>query len=198
MHNLTIQDIIRAMNRKGHKVFENDTRPFNINYGAVRDPERTGTWNDQFFCFWKYKGLWTLLQHVGTTDPGMYYHQNLLNEKGVAILPEGQHEKAFKLGKHQNRYTALVQARPIKVYRDQNLDGIMNLDASTLDEGWHGIHHHRSLSDAEASKVGKFSAGCQVRLNPDEHDLFMNLFAHVEKEWGSNGQTYTLMNIADF
>ena len=109
MINVTISDIKKVMLRKGHAVFENDTRPFNLNYIGIRDPQNAGAWNDQFIVFWKYKGLWNKIARMGTTDPGIYYLKHPLNPLGTAIHPEGQHRALLRLDKHQGRYTALVQ-----------------------------------------------------------------------------------------
>ena len=108
---MEIKDIIKAYQLKGYTVFEDDSKPYNLNYGAFRD--MGGQWNDIFFVFWKYKGNWNLIQWMGTTDPGAYYLKHPLNVKGTAILSEGQHRGLFKLGKHRGKYAALVQAKPV-------------------------------------------------------------------------------------
>lgn len=196
MQNLSVQDIIKVEGRKGYAVFENDSRNFNLNYVGIRDDDKPGYWNDMFFVFWKYKGLWSKVARVGTTDPGIYYLEHPLNAKGTAILPEGQYRGALKLGVHRGRYEAMVQAKQIGVFRDNNLDGKLDMDGP-IDIGWHGINHHRALTDHEVKTIGRFSAGCQVTLNPDDYSLFMALCNQSEKEY-SQGITYTLMNINDF
>jgi hypothetical protein len=170
-----IKEIMKVMKLKGYTVFENDSKNMNINYVGIRDISDTGKINDLFVVFWKYKGRWNQLWSIGTTDPGKHYEQNLLNSKGVAILKEGQYRGAWTLGKHQGKYTALVQAKEVTVIRDKDKDGKLETDG-VEDTGWHGINHHRMHSTAEVSKVGKYSA---------------------EEVWGK-GISYTLLNVNDF
>jgi len=193
---MDIKDVIRVMTRKGYKVFENDSKPFNINYVGIRDLSDIGKFNDLFYMFWKYKGVWNYFTRWGTTDPGSYYEQNLLNDDGVAILKEGQYRGAWTLGKHQGKYTALVQNKPVTVIRDKDKDGALETDGIE-DTGYHGINHHRAHSEAEVSKIGKYSAGCQVTLNPLEYDVFIAICKAAEDQWGK-GISYTLLNKNDF
>ncbi len=97
---ITVSDLMKVANRKGYVIFENDTKPYNINYWGIRDSG--GQFNDEFHLFWKYKGNWSHIIHMGTTDPGKHYLVNPLNDKGCAILPEDQYRGVWKLGKHKN------------------------------------------------------------------------------------------------
>lgn len=199
---LSVSQVIKAMNRKGHVVFEDDAKPFNINYLGIRDASNEGMWNDSFFVFWKYRGMWSKLHWTGTTDPGKYYLDNptALNPKGVAILPEGQHRGLYTIGMHQGRYTALVQKNPVGVYRkldvSQSLADFLK-NPGELDTGFHGINSHRALKDVEVKEIGKFSGGCQVTLNDDEYDIFIHVCKKSEENWGK-GISYTIMLTNDF
>ena len=53
-----------------------------------------------------------------TTEPGVYWRNNLANVSGTAVLTRGHHKGLWKLGKHQGKYEALVQAAPVTVWRD--------------------------------------------------------------------------------
>lgn len=193
----TAEEIMKVMRLKGYTVFENDSKPFNMNYVGIRDSSDLGKFNDLLFVFWKYKGQWNFFSRWGTTDPGRYYEQHILNKDGVAILKEGQYPKGWTLGLHQKKYEALVQNTEVTVIRDANKDGVLDLDSGTEDTGWFGINHHRSHADAEVSKVGKYSAGCQVTHNPNEYDVFLAICRAAEDQWGK-GITYTLLNKDDF
>lgn len=191
-----IKPLISAMNLKGYKVFENDSKPLNLNYVGIRDLSGLGKINDLFILFWKYRGKWNYLQHWGTTDPGVYYEQHLLNSKGVAILKEGQYPRGWTVGMHRKSYAALVQNTKVTVIRDGDRDGKLEIDGGVEETGWFGINHHRMHADAEVSKVGKYSAGCQVRHNPHDYDIFMSICKEAEEVWGK-GITYTLLNVND-
>lgn len=190
-----IKSIIKAMRVKGYAIFENDSKPLNLNYVGIRDTSSVGKFNDIFAIFWKYRGAWNQFIRYGTTDPGMYYLKNPLNVKGTAILKEGQMRGAFQLGKHRGKYEALVQKKEVVVIRDPNRDNVLDM-GGVEDNGWHGINHHRAMSKDEASKVGKFSAGCQVTWNPHEYDLFIALCKEASEVWG-NSFSYSLLNVND-
>ena len=190
-----IKSIIQAMTVKGYAVFLNDSKPFNINYVGVRD--MGGQWNDTFYLFWKYKGNWSLVTWVGTTDPGAYYLKTPLNVKGTAILPEGQHRGLYKLGLHKGKYKALVQAREVTVYRDADKDEKPEIDGRQVkDTGYFGINSHRAHEEAEMLKIGRYSAGCLVTLNPIEYDIFINVCEKALGIWGET-VTFTLLNKND-
>jgi len=193
---MKIEELIKAYQLKGHTLFEDDSKPYNLNYGAIRD--MGGQWNDLFYIIWKYKGKWNLIQWMGTTDPGAYYLKNPLNAKGTAILPEGQHRGLFKRGLHKGQYPALVQAREVMVYRDADQDETPEVnDRQVKDLGYHGLNSHRAHTEAEVRVIGKYSAGCQVTLNPDEYDIAFLLWEKGFEYWGET-LTYTLFNVNDF
>jgi len=193
---IKVEDIMKVMRLKGYTVFENDSKPFNINYVGIRDISDIGKFNDRFFMFWKYKGEWNYFTRWGTTDPGKHYEQHLLNDNGVAILKEGQYRGAWTLGRHQGKYTALVQNKEVTVIRDGDRDGILETGGKE-ETGFFGINHHRAHSEAEVSKIGKYSAGCQVTLNPLEYNVFIAICKAAEDQWGQ-GISYTLLNVDDF
>lgn len=197
---LDLATIQKAMQLKGHKVFENDSKPYNLNYVGIRDTRNVGSWNDWFVMFWKYHGQWSYLVNMGTTDPGLHYMKHLLNTKGVAILKEDQHSGAWTCGYHRQSqlgqtHPGLVQYKEVTVIRDANRDNVLDM-GGVEDHGWHGINHHGALKEVEVPKVGKFSAGCQVRLQWDEHQIAYEVWREAEESWGK-GITYTILNIND-
>lgn len=190
---ISIQDLIKVAMKKGYAVFENDHKPFNLNYWGVR--QDGGDFNDEFHLFWKYKGNWSHIVHRGTTDPGKHYLEHPLNHMGCAILPEGQYRGTWQLGKHKKAYDALIQKKTVQVYRDDNLDAVLDMDK--LDKpGFYGINHHRAHSESELDSIGKYSAGCQVRNNPYEYGIFISLCKMAAVHWGDSF-TYTLINKTD-
>jgi hypothetical protein len=131
-----------------------------------------------------------------TTDPGKYYMNNPISKKGTAILVPGQYRGGWKIGKHKNQYQALVQTRPVKVFRDTNLDSIYDLKPQTKENGVFGINIHKSNPYVESTLVDKWSAGCQVFSDPKEFASFMKL-CKKQKEIFGDSFTYTLINESD-
>ena len=194
---MDIRDIISVMQQKGYTVFENDTKPLNINYVGVRDADGVNTFNDLLVMFWKYRGYWSSFWRPGTTDPGTFWLENPMNPHGTAVLKEGQYRGAWKLGLHQGKYDALVQRKEVTVIRDGNRDGVLDLDAGYEDTGFFGINHHRANAKNESIQVDKWSAGCQVTADPNLYDIFIQMCKESEEIWGE-GLTYTLLNKNDF
>jgi len=194
---MEIKDIIRVMTRKGMAIFENDSKALNINYVGIRDLASVNTFNDMFVMFWKYRGQWSSFWRPGTTDPGTYWLDNPMNTHGTAILKEGQYRGAWKLGKHQGKYTALIQRKEVTVIRDGNKDGVLDIEGGYEDTGYFGINHHRANSKNESVQVNKWSAGCQVTADPHLYDIFIQLCQESAEVWGE-GLTYTLLNVTDF
>ena len=88
----------------------------------------------------------------GSTDPGQYYIQHPENPQGCAQLKEGIH--MFKLGVHQGKFLAFVQAESFHVNR---LDRNGKIESV---EFWEfGIHLH---SGGPGINVDRFSAECQI------------------------------------
>lgn len=129
-----------------------------------------------------------MFRYTGTTNPGTHWLKNLLNPKGTAVLKPGQYLDSWKLGLHQGKYKALVQAKPITVYRDADKDDLAE-EQGKEDKGMFGINIHRANPSAISSIIDKWSAGCQVLNNPKEFD---SLLAACEKS-GKEFFTYTLL-----
>jgi len=112
--------------------------------------------------------------HTGTTNPGVHWLLNFMNPRGTAVLAEGQHLNSWVIGKHKGQYKALVQYAPLPVYRDGNKNDKSEQVGKPI-YGQYGINIHRANPNAISKIIDKWSAGCQVRNNPKEHDEFMNL-----------------------
>ena len=187
-----------VINDKGYVIFDDDSKPYNLNYGAIRDTG--GQWNDMFFMFWNYHGKWSFIKWMGTTDPSPLYLKDPINTKGSAIMVEDQHRGLFKLGLHRRRYQALVPARPVGVHRIPkgftyaDIDKISELP---IDVGMHGTNSHRAHTKIEMPKIGLYGAGCQVTLAYMEYLVAMGIWKPGLLNWGGT-LTYTLLNRNDF
>ena len=129
-----------------------------------------------------------MFRYTCTTNPGTYWLKNLLNPKGTAVLKPGQYIDSWKIGLHQGKYEALVQAKPITVYRDGDKDDLAE-ETKVEQTGMFGINIHRANPSAISSIIDKWSAGCQVLNNPTEFASMLKAC----KDSKLTGFTYTLL-----
>ena len=187
----TVKELEAFYFRKGYAWFSEGD--YNLNLIGLRSPDVTAdTFNDWFLVIFKQHGITNYFGFPCTTDPGTFYRLKPLSVDGTAIVKPGQSRGVWKLGLHQGKYPALVQRRPIEVYRDNNKDQVLNFDAPS-DTGFFGINCHRASLENEANQVGKWSAGCQVLANPVDFELLLMLCRQSANRYG-NGFTYTLIN----
>lgn len=192
------EQIKDAVISKGYKFFE--VGDWNVNIVGIRNSETankvTNKFDDLMTVSYKIKGEWQYHEFDCTTDPGTHWVENVMNDKGVAILKPGQYSKSHKIRKHQGRYEALGQQNPVTVYRDNNKDG--NYDLVKTDTGVFGINIHRASKYAgkKSTQVNKWSAGCQVIASNDAWKKFMKIMKQGEKIW-RNSFTYTLIESTD-
>lgn len=194
----TREQIEKAVLQKGYKWFTGVNYDVNI-VGIRKDAGNkvTNSFDDQITVSYRDEsGNWHFESFAVTTDPGIYWMNNLLNEYGTAILVPGQYRGAYKVGKHQGRYLALVQHKPVKVYRDDNEDGYYDRRSDKIQTGMFGINIHRASESRTSTQVDKWSAGCQVFANPDNFDRFLEIVQKASKVWG-NSFTYTLLEEQD-
>jgi len=192
----TVQLLRNAYADKGYEFFENGD--FNLNIFGVRNSTReSGRFDDFIGVAYKDKGQWIVRAWKATTDAGTHWLVRPMNKKGTALLVPEQYRKCWKLGLHKGEYEALVQQKPMKVYRDNDKDRILDLDASTIDEGLFGINCHRSNPRFESQEVDRWSAGCQVFMAPIAYANFMALVKKSASIYGDEF-TYTLFDQVDF
>jgi hypothetical protein len=197
----SVDHIRRALEHKGYKFFENGD--YNVNIVGIRNSltknQVTNRFDDLITVCYKIGGEWNYHEFDCTTDPGTHWVENcMIPEKGVAILKEGQYRGSHKIRKHQGRYEALGQCRPVTVYRDNNRDDVYNLNTENTDTGLYGINIHRATKYAgkKSTQVDKWSAGCQVIASNDDWTKFMKIMRKARDTW-SNSFTYTLIESKD-
>jgi len=196
MNNVSTSALIKALNKKGYALFENDAKPYNLNIVGIRNSNpKPNVFNDLMAVFWKYQGRWNMVQMDFTSEAGLHWLENPLSAKGTAILKEGQYRGCWQLSLHQGKYKALCQRKPVTVIRDNNKDDKYDYDAPT-EEGLFGINIHRANSKTESTQVDKWSAGCQVIQSPHEYDVFIKMCEEATEVF-SNSFTYTLINEND-
>ena len=140
-------------------------------------------------------GIKTREVFAATTDPGLSSITNPISSKGCAILAPGQYRSCWKLGYHKGKYEAIVQYKPVKVYRDNNKDKVYDFDSKTIEEGIFGINIHKAGDNSTI--VNGWSAGCQVLARRKDFYKLMKL-AHYQISQGHGKLfTYTLINEED-
>tara|TARA_R110001592_G_scaffold39517_5_gene130179 strand:- start:701 stop:1309 length:609 start_codon:yes stop_codon:yes gene_type:complete len=196
----TRQQIESTLKSKGYKWFENGD--YNLNIVGVRNSETlnkvTNKFDDHITVSYKIEGEWQFHCFYCTTDPGTHWVENVMNDKGVAILKPGQYRSSHKLRLHGGKYLALGQQNPLTVYRDNNRDDKYDLDESKTDTGIFGINIHRATKyeGKKSTNIDKWSAGCQVIASNDDWHEFLDICQQAREVW-SNNFTYTLIESKD-
>ena len=133
--NPTLENILSVMENKGYRIFRNESG-FDLNIVGISTKElQANRFNDFITLFYRMHGEWIFNVFKCTTDPGAYWLENPMSGMGTAILKEGQYRKAFRIGKHKNKYLALVQNVPLTVIRDANRDIKLDLNSGREETG---------------------------------------------------------------
>ena len=204
--------LLSVMQRKGHVIFSNDSKPCNLNIVAIRGLNPIADSYDDLLCvFWKYHG-WNVRWFSVTTDPGCYYLQHPMTRRGTAIKAEGQNLGVYKLDLHNGSYEALCQRLgPVWMYRDNDKNCVLATIEETKEYGYAGLNYHarggfqrRNPTPRSAlSEVGRFfgigksSAGCCVFQYDQEFLEFRELCRTAARLWG-NKFSDTLLHERDF
>lgn len=151
--------------------------PYYINIFAYRKHKVfTNKFDDKIYWLWKDDNdTWQMNTADITTKAGMYYVEHPLNDKGVAILKSGYLKDSHQIGLHQGKYEALIQAKELEVYRDNDKDNWADYKEETIDIGWFGINIHRANVLWTSTLVDKWSAGCQVFASTIKFNTFLIL-----------------------
>ena len=199
----TREQIETTVKAKGYKWFEdNNNKGYDVNIVGVRNSETNGrvtnAFDDCMTISYKVEGEWKFHCFPCTTDPGTHWVENILNDRGVAILKPGQYRGSHKLRLHQGKYLALGKKKPMSIYRDANLDGKYDLIEESVREELIGINIHRATSRAggKSSRVDKWSAGCQVIADNDDWHEFLDI-CQAAREIHGNSFSYTLLESKD-
>lgn len=186
-----LNNLLTILKDKQYAVF---TRPFELNLVGLRAANPTsGKFDDEIYCFYKdAKDNWHLHVWPATTDPGIIWLDNPMAPDGTALLAQGQYKHVYKLGMHRGRSRALIQAKPVTVWRMQKTaSGYKPVGRAT---GMFGINLHKpGISKEPSMLVGLDSAGCQVPASAKDHDLLLQLADRHLKLY-PEGITYSLVD----
>lgn len=142
--------------------------------------------------------------YAGTTDPGAWWTLHPVTASGVtgaAHLCEGFHKNAWRVGVHAQgtpfAHEALVQTgNKVKIWRDLK-NNFTHDDGDPEQSGYFGINIHRAGLD-DPTKIGKYSAGCQVVRHHKDFDELMGIIKASEnfkKNKAGARFSYLLLNI---
>lgn len=199
----SIESIRAAIDRFGYRVYDSPTVDWNINIVGIRaDSVIPDKFDDWLVVFHRFNGEWESRYYQITTDPSPYYLRNPINPVGAAILKEGQYKSCYALDIHKRgklgAHKALCQVKgSVTVYRDNNRDGLLNMNNATVQTGSFGINIHRGPRNGQWSEDNiNYSAGCQVFADDRKFDEFLLICEHAASSFG-NVFTYSLLNERD-
>ena len=195
----TKEQIKNAVEAKGYVWFNDEgNKGFDVNIVGIRNSSVgnavTNVFDDYMTLSYKENGEWKFHQWAITTDPGTKAVKEYHNPNGVARVVPNQYRGMWAVGKHQGKYEAMTQVKPVKVYRDKNKD--MTFNETVIQEGLFGINGHRSNPTSESTYVENWSEGCQVFKRVKDFSEFMSVI-NKSKNIHGNSFTYTLITSAD-
>lgn len=170
------------------------SRPYELNIVGVRSNSKiTNKFDDFIYVVFKNAmGAWEQHRFNATTDPGLHFINKPMNKAGTAILKHGQYKGTYQIGLHRGKYKALVQRKPVTVYRSNKSGTDIEKKAATQ-TGQFGINIHHAKGDGTTEDVNRWSAGCQVIANINDFKKLMDMAEQHAKMYG-NSFTYTLID----
>lgn len=189
-------DFKTLLESKGYAYFTKGKYNLNIIGVRAKGNKCTNTFDDAIVLIYNDE-LDKTIRYVfpATTDPGITELKHPSNVKGCAILVPGQYRGCYQLGKHKGKYEALVQRKPVKVYRDNNHDETYDYNPISIDEGVFGINIHKA--GLESTVINNWSAGCQVVASASNLVILVAVAKKQIAYTGCKSFTYTLINEED-
>lgn len=142
------------------------------------------TFDDVLTTFWKDdQGKWIFRKWRCTTDPGLAWLKDPNgHSNGTAQIVPGQHIRSHRIGLHKGQYEALVQNKPIPVFRDRDRDNILdpNREIKWMDAAGINIHH----AGQNSTRVDRWSAGCIVVARLADWAQFQWCYRESAKRYG--------------
>lgn len=194
--NKKVEDLIRFLNSKSYKVFE-ENEVLNIVALRTKDDKPTNLFDDELHVFFKNsKGNWDLMEYSITTVPGYKTGTETLPEN-VAILRLGQYVDQLKIGYHKDdEKHKCLKFDKCAIHRNDNINKY-NYE-STTEVGNFAINIHRSSDISTADYVFNYSEGSQVFKNINQYNQFIKLCENQETNANKSLFTYTLCSKKEF
>lgn len=190
-------NVKKLLTKLGYTYFSKGV--YNLNIVAIRKSgtKCTNEFDDRLIVEYK-DGNDKLTKKIYniTTKPGAsYLGKEMGSVKGTAILVPNQYKGCWKIGYHKGLYKALVQAKPVKVYRDKDKDKEYDFEPQSIDTGVFGINIHKAGTHSYI--VNNWSAGCQVFQDANDFTSFMKLCQEQINHCMGSTFTYTLIREED-
>ena len=162
---------------------------------GIRNPEdHPDKFDDKFYLM---KGQECIMDTSGTTNPGVKILKGgfkSYNKYGAAIVEADRiYYNLWAYGLHRGRTPALRQiGAAITIYRDGDCDG-KSEEIGRRTSGYYGINFHPdqrnvNAEDKESTRIGGWSAGCQVCDKIDDYNKF------IEATKDQKRVTYAILN----
>lgn len=139
--------------------------------GIQSKEDKFNEFDDMFYLF---KGEEFIMKLTGTTNAGLtgLKSYSAYNSQGCAVIKTNEwYYNLWKPGKHKSKMRALIQASPIKYYRDWNKNSKVE-EIGELKSGIIGVNFHTatySTSPYIAKFINGWSTGCQVANNTTDY-----------------------------
>jgi hypothetical protein len=154
--------------------------------GVRSNEDAEDVFDDKFYLF---KGEKFIKVTSGTTNPGVPILKGgflKYNKVGAAVLKANEwYYDVWKYGMHMGKMPALRQVGTFTVYRDGDRDGKAEELGAPIRGAGYGINFHANNwnlnSKVIQTKIGNWSAGCQVSNNLTDYKLFMELLPKDQK-----------------
>jgi hypothetical protein len=194
--NKKVEDLIRFLNSKSYKVFE-ENEVLNIVALRTKDDKPTNLFDDELHVFFKNaKGNWDLMEYSITTVPGYKPGTETLPEN-VAILRLGQYVDQLKMGYHKDdEKHKCLKFDKCAIHRNDNVSKY-NYESVT-EMGNYSINLHRSSEIGTADYVFNYSEGSQVFKNINQYNQFIKLCENQETNANKSLFTYTICYKKEF
>ena len=190
----TIRNAYRYM---GYTYFTSGDYNLNI-FGIRSNDYRSNYFNDVVGMTYLENGKWVVKKYTATTDPGLYYRLHPMHNQGTAIIVPGQYRGVYQIGLHQGKYEALCQCKPMKYWRDNDLNDRLNFNSPIItDMAGTNLHRANNNPNCASKLVDKWSAGCQCLASFNDFTELMTIVRRSKDLYG-NSFTYTLFTEDNF
>ena len=163
-----------------------------MNIYGIRSGRRTNKFDDIIGVTYRNEYNAFRCEYPCTLDPGLPWLLSPMDPGGAAAIYPGQYRGVWQMGSFRGR-RALLQIRPITVYRDNNKDAVFDYNPDSRTIGMYGIFAHPHFQrTVRADNVGTSSAGCPAFASDlDINHFFSVLDLQFEHKMG-NIFTFTL------
>lgn len=133
-------------------------------------------------------GAWRTVSARAATRPGTHYLRRPMNAGGTACLVPGQNPSSHELGLHKGT-PALVQTRPVRVWRDADRDAILDVGpGDVVYDDASGVNVHECASPM-------YLAGC-IGVPRGELTVVLAAFRALQSERPQPRVSLTIVEVA--